>query len=121
MKQQFHDYKRTPSRATKIARLVFAIALAILPASPAGISSRDAAAQKSGSVPGATLVCVVSREDSSDASASGNMDAVVLVVNGKLRQPYNEEDQAAWDTFAQKYLLRKRNIASHLAADRSRF
>jgi hypothetical protein len=49
----------------------------------------------------AALVCVVSRGDSS--AGSGNMDAVVLVDNGKLRQPYPEYNEAAQSRFASEY------------------
>jgi hypothetical protein len=49
-----------------------------------------------------TLVCVVSRVDSSE-EPQGNMDAVVLVENGKLKQPYAEYNEAAQRKFAGQY------------------
>lgn len=48
-----------------------------------------------------TLVAVVSRSGVSEGQA--NMDAVVLVENGKLRQPYAEDNEAAQNTFARQY------------------
>jgi hypothetical protein len=49
----------------------------------------------------AALVAVISRGDSADGQA--NMDAVVLVDNGKLRQPYAEENEAAQNNFGALY------------------
>jgi hypothetical protein len=48
-----------------------------------------------------TLVAVVSRADANEPQ--GNMDAVVLVENGKLRQPYPEYNEAAQRKFATQY------------------
>lgn len=47
------------------------------------------------------LVAVISRNDSPDGPA--NMDAVVLVQNGKLLQPYPEENDAAQNKFGAMY------------------
>ena len=52
----------------------------------------------------ATLVCVVSRSDSENSES--NMDAVVLVEDGKLRQPYAEDNDAAQRKFASQYFSR---------------
>ena len=49
-----------------------------------------------------TLVCVISRGDSSTDS-QGNMDAVVLIENGKFLQPYAEYNEAAQRKFASQY------------------
>lgn len=48
-----------------------------------------------------TLVVIVSRPDGDDRQ--GNLDAVVLVENGKLQQPYPENNEAAQRQFASKY------------------
>ncbi|HEV7798908.1 MAG TPA: VCBS repeat-containing protein [Pyrinomonadaceae bacterium] len=58
-------------------------------------------AQRSQSTRTVTLVCVVSRPDTEDPQ--GNMDAVVLVENGKLKQPYPEYNEAAQKKFAGEY------------------
>lgn len=58
-------------------------------------------AQGSQSTRTVTLVCVVSRPDTEDPQ--GNMDAVVLVENGKLKQPYPEYNEAAQKKFAGEY------------------
>lgn len=50
---------------------------------------------------GSTLVAVVSRAGAKDGE--GNVDAVVLVENGKLRQPYTEYNEAAMRKFASEY------------------
>jgi len=49
------------------------------------------------------LVGVIARGDSSSDQPQGNLDAVVLVENGKLRQPYPEYNEAAQRTFASRY------------------
>ena len=61
------------------------------------------AAQKPQAHKPLTLVCVVSPGDSFAEPAQGNMDAVVLVENGKLRQPYSEYNEAAQRKFASEY------------------
>lgn len=48
-----------------------------------------------------TLVCVVSRGDSE--GQQGNLDAVVMIQNGKLRQPYAEYNEAAQRKFGSQY------------------
>ncbi|MEP6818062.1 MAG: hypothetical protein ABJA18_00920 [bacterium] len=50
---------------------------------------------------GSTFVAVVSRAGANDGE--GNLDAVVLVENGKLRQPYPEYNEAAMRKFASEY------------------
>ena len=47
------------------------------------------------------LVCVVSHVDPEEPQS--NMDAVVLVENGKFRQPYPKETEAAQNKFAANY------------------
>lgn len=49
----------------------------------------------------ATLVCVVSQLDVENPR--GNMDAVLLIENGKLVQPYPEYNEAAQRKFASQY------------------
>lgn len=105
---QTHEHKRSDSRAARFARLIlawliFAIVFTVLPVLFAESGATDAAMQKLQPSSGATLVCVISRYDSSDASAPGNMDALVLVVNGKLRQPYPEYNEAAQQQFGKEY------------------
>jgi hypothetical protein len=56
---------------------------------------------------GTALVCVVSRNDSEDSQ--GNMDAVVLVTNGKLRQPFPEYNEAAQQKFGKNYFAAGKN------------
>jgi hypothetical protein len=51
----------------------------------------------------AILVGVISRGDSPADQPQGNLDAVVLVENGKLRQPYPENNEAAQRKFANQY------------------
>ena len=69
------------------------------------VSTIGTLAQRTAQIPQAnkaiTLVAVVSRADGNDSQ--GNMDAVVLVENGKLRQPYPEYNQAAQRKFATQY------------------
>lgn len=49
----------------------------------------------------AVLVCVVSHADPEEPQS--NMDAVVMVENGKLSQPYREYNEAAQKSFAGNY------------------
>lgn len=69
------------------------------------VSTIGTLAQRTAQTPQAnkaiTLVAVVSRADGNNSQ--GNMDAVVLVENGKLRQPYSEYNQAAQRQFASQY------------------
>ena len=48
-----------------------------------------------------TLVAIISRTEGDEAQ--GNLDAVVLIQNGKLRQPYPEYNEAAMRKFAGEY------------------
>lgn len=48
-----------------------------------------------------TLVAIISRMEGDEAQ--GNLDAVVLIQNGKLRQPYTEYNEAAMRKFAGEY------------------
>ena len=82
------------------ARFALVVALLLPPlASSGGWTSIEA--QRSESTRSTALVCVVSRPDPEDPE--GNMDAVVLVENGKLRQPYPENNEAAQKKFAGEY------------------
>jgi hypothetical protein len=58
----------------------------------------------------AALVCVIARTDSSADQPQGNLDAVVLVENGKLQQPYPEYSEAAQRKFAGQYFSPGRNF-----------
>ncbi|HEY0431097.1 MAG TPA: hypothetical protein VGC61_04740 [Pyrinomonadaceae bacterium] len=58
-------------------------------------------AQAPQSAKGAVMVGVVSRRDSPDGD--GTLDAIALVVNGKLRQPFPEYNEAAQAKFASQY------------------
>lgn len=71
-------------------------------AASVGRSSNNAE-QSSNNRGSATLVCIVSRNDSE--GAQGNMDAVVLVSNGRLSQPYPEYNDAAQARFAARYYV----------------
>jgi hypothetical protein len=48
-----------------------------------------------------TLVCVVNRGEGGEPQ--NNMDAVVLIENGKLKEPYAEYNEAAQKKFASEY------------------
>ena len=50
---------------------------------------------------GSTLVAVVSRPDADEPQ--GNLDAVVLIENGKLRQPYPEYNEVVQRKFGSEY------------------
>jgi len=69
------------------------------------VSTIGTLAQRTAQTPQAnkatTLVAVVSLADGNDSQ--GNMDAVVLVENGKLRQPYPLYNEAAQRKFASQY------------------
>src|SRR3989441_10390353 len=60
-------------------------------ASPSRVKAKEKAA----------LVCVVSHSDPEEPQS--NMDAVVLVENGKFSQPYREYNEAAQKNFAGNY------------------
>jgi hypothetical protein len=86
--------------ASCLLRLALVAALLLAPMmSSGGWASPEN--QRSQSTRTATLVCVVSRPDSEDPQ--GNVDAVVLVENGKLKQPYPEYNEAAQKKFAGEY------------------
>lgn len=108
MQQQTSHQNRQDPRweglFVKIARLVFVAAFLFLVFSFSTFKTPGRlAAQKPRPKQSRTLVCVVSRGDSSEDSSQGNMDAVVLVENGKLRQPYPEYNEAAQRKFASQY------------------
>jgi hypothetical protein len=104
--QTCHQNKQGPSWEglfVKIARLMFVAALSFLLLGFSTVRNpAQLAAQKPQPKQNRTLVCVVSRGDSSEESQR-NMDAVVLVENGKLKQPYPEYNEAAQRKFASQY------------------
>ena len=86
----------------RVPHLFFGVAAALLLLSLATISNQARLiAQKPQPKKLSTLVAVVSRPDADDAQA--NLDAVVLVENGKLRQPYPEYNEAAQRKFGSEY------------------
>ncbi|HUS10223.1 MAG TPA: hypothetical protein VMZ30_07135 [Pyrinomonadaceae bacterium] len=98
----------TNSQATRhsMRQLVIVIALfSLFPASPQAKRPADSAAVQTGG--SSVLVCVVSRSD--PESSQNNMDAVVMIENGKLRQPYPEYNEAARQKFAGKYFATGKN------------
>jgi hypothetical protein len=64
-------------------------------------SPGKSSAQQNKSKKSRTLVCVVSRPDSE--TSDGNMDAVLLIENGKFLQPYPEYNEPAQRKFASDY------------------
>jgi hypothetical protein len=94
------------ARRQGVGRLVIVIALfSLFAASPEAKRPADSRAVQTG---GATaLVCVVSGSD--PESSQNNMDAVVMIENGKLRQPYPEYNEAARQQFAGKYFTTGKN------------
>ena len=94
------------SRAGRSSRLVIAIALlSLFAVSPD--ARRSSAVQKSGPAGSTALVCVVSRNDTE--SSQGNVDAVVLIRNGKLNPPSPEYNEQAQRNFASKYFATGKN------------
>jgi len=93
--------KNAQARWHALRRLIVVLTLlSFFPASPeAERSAVTASVQKS--EPAGSLVCVVSGSDAE--SSEGNMDAVVLLTNGKLNQPYSEYNEAAQRKFASEY------------------
>jgi hypothetical protein len=86
--------------ASGLLRLTLVAALLLAPMmSSGGWASPEN--QRSQPTRTATLVCVVSRPDAEDPQ--GNVDAVVLVENGKLKQPFPEYNEAAQKKFAGEY------------------
>jgi hypothetical protein len=85
-------------RAARTALTVFAIQFAL--ASFWNHVSNANDFQKVTSAKPATLVCVISKGDLQEPQ---NMDAVVIVENGKLKHPYAEYNEAAQTKFANQY------------------
>ena len=83
-------------KSQSVFMFVASIVFALIFASP--LRSARTAAQKRA---GATLVCVISRMDSPETDF--NMDAVVLVENGKFRLPYAEENETSQQVFGKQY------------------
>ncbi|HEY6230951.1 MAG TPA: VCBS repeat-containing protein [Pyrinomonadaceae bacterium] len=99
-KQEFFG-RSLPLSVLKLSALTIAVvSLFIVP-----LQARHATVQKSAA--GTALVCVVSRNDSESPKA--NMDAVVMVTNGKLRQPFPEYNEAAQQKFGKNYFATGKN------------
>ena len=89
MKQQKHQH-------SVVAVLTFVLLLSSAQTTTALVGQKPAGKKEA-----ASLISVVSRAGSSEGQA--NMDAVVLIENGKLRQPYPEYNEAAQRKFASLY------------------
>src|SRR5258705_8648340 len=92
-----------PNKDRRIQFWLFLVVIAsflLVTLSPIGTLAQRAA-RKPQPRKASTLVAVVSRSDVDDAQS--NMDAVVLVENGKLRQPYPEYNEAAQHRFGTEY------------------
>jgi len=89
----------------KISLSVLTLAIAVVSLFIVPMQGRNATVQKAAA--GTALVCVISRNEPEDAQA--NMDAVVLVAKGKLRQPFPEYNEAAQQTFGKKYFATGNN------------
>jgi hypothetical protein len=85
--------------------MLSALAIAIASLFTVPMQAGRATVQKAAT--GTTLVCVVSRND--PESPEANMDAVVLVTNGKLRQPFPEYNEAAQQKFGNNYFATGKN------------
>ena len=81
------------TRSALVATLLLLVAL------PSGEWATRA--QKPKPAERAVLVCVVSRRDAPDRDST--LDAIALVVNGKLRQPFPEYNEAAQARFASQH------------------
>lgn len=93
MKQ--NKYRRTRSPLFIVTGALLLLSLAMMSRSARTTAQRPQPKNAS------TLVAVVSRAGASDGE--GNVDAVVLVENGKLRQPYPEYNEAVQRKFASQY------------------
>jgi len=82
-----------------------ALAIAVVSLFTVSMQGRNATVQKPAAAP--TLVCVISRND--PESAEANVDAVVLLTNGKLRQPFPEYNEAAQQKFGNNYFATGKN------------
>jgi len=87
-------YQKTP-------RVMFVVAIFLLLGLTTSSSRTRLAAQRAPVNKPDILVAVVSPTDSADSE--GNMDAVVLIRNGKLRQPYPEYNVPAQRKFGSVY------------------
>jgi len=85
--------------------MLSALAIAVVSLFIVPLQATRATAQKPAT--GTVLVCVVSRNEPEDAQ--GNMDAVVLVTRGKLRQPIPEYNEAAQQKFGSNYFATGKN------------
>jgi hypothetical protein len=98
MKRNNHRIQN--SRIQDRLRVVFMASLLFVNVSTVGtLAQRTAKKPQPGKA--GTLVAVVSRAGGNEAQ--GNMDAVVLVEDGKLLQPYPEYNEAAQRKFASQY------------------
>ena len=107
MKSYFETHNGSEKR-TRLPRrrLMFAVAGSFLLISLATVISPTRLAAQKPAVSSqpkriATLVGALSQVDS--VNPSGNMDAVVLVENGRLRQPYPEYNERAQRKFGREY------------------
>jgi hypothetical protein len=90
--------KTTPARNSFLSRTsILVIAIAITTSFPC--SSSVTTSSSTPQTRERTLVCVVSAYDPTEM----NMDAVVVVENGKFRAPFPEENEAAQKEFATDY------------------
>ena len=81
--------------------LLYGVIAFLLTGSPGAIATLAQPATQDQAPGKSVLLAVVSKSDSSDSQ--GNLDAVVLIENGKLRQPYPENDEVAQRKFASQY------------------
>lgn len=95
-----HYFSRTFSRQSTRCALVVILLVLTLGMTTTRSPARTAMQKPK---PERALVCVVSRTDGGDSP--NNMDPVVIVENGKLRQPYAEYHETAQRQFANRYFL----------------
>jgi len=100
-----HDMISTSAFSQRVSLSALAVAIAVVSLFTVSMEARRATVQKAAASP--TLVCIVSRNDPEDSEA--NMDAVVLVTNGNLRQPFPEYNEAAQQKFGRKYFAAGKN------------
>jgi hypothetical protein len=93
--KQIKNRRIQPRRLFNIAAALLICGVGMI-CQPAKLS-----AQKSAPKSVSTLVAVVSRAGAIEGE--GNVDAVVLVENGKLRQPYPEDNEAVQRQFASEH------------------
>jgi hypothetical protein len=97
---QSKSLSRQPQRHFTFAAVLLLLTLITMNGS-AQLATRHSQTTKPQTKNPSTLVAVVSRAGMADGEA--NLDAVVIVESGKLRQPYPEEDEAGQRKFAGEY------------------